>query len=53
MKITLWRSRFLPRSAVLGRWWSKPEAKIGQRNQEAKVSVIAADLQTGCEWMTS
>lgn len=80
MKITLWRSWFLPRSAVLRSEWRKPEAKTrlncefvcgleqkkkkksdegwendpaGQRNQEAKGSVIAVDLQTGCEWMTS
>lgn len=78
MKITLWRSWFLSRSAVLGSEWRKLEGKTrfnwefvcgleqkkqsdegwennpaGQRNQEAKVSVIAVDLQTGCEWMTS
>lgn len=31
-------------------WENNP---AGQRNQEAKASVIAVDLQTGCEWMTS
>lgn len=31
-------------------WENNP---AGQRNQEAKASVMAVDLQTGCEWMTS
>lgn len=31
-------------------WENNP---AGQRNREANVSVIAVDLQTGCEWMTS